>query len=107
LHKPIYVFGGLGIASILSGLACGIGAVVFKLLEEPYRKDLVETPLPLLAVLLIVLGANSLMLGLLAEISVRTYFESQEKKTYLVKEMIKAGETVGKDTGEPCRPERP
>jgi len=46
----------------------------------------IQTPLPLLFVLLIVLGFNAILLGLLAEISIRTYYESQNKHTYLVKE---------------------
>ena len=54
-------------------------------------KSFIATPLPLLAVLLVLMGFMSMLLGLLAELSVRTYHESQDKSTYLV------GRTVNVD----------
>jgi len=87
LHKPIYVFGGLGLLCCAGGFGAGVLAIWLKLFGN---KSFVSTPLPLLTILLMAIGANSILSGLLAEISVRTYFESQHKSTYRVGEV--AGE---------------
>jgi glycosyltransferase involved in cell wall biosynthesis len=85
LHKPIYLFGGLGLASGVAGFLSGTLAVYLRVVEG---KFFIETPLPLLTVFLLGLGALFVMMGILAEIMVRTYYESQRKTTYRVKEII-------------------
>jgi hypothetical protein len=47
-----------------------------------FGKDFVETPLPVLVALFGVTGILSILMGLLAEMVMRTYFESQNKRTY-------------------------
>jgi glycosyltransferase involved in cell wall biosynthesis len=85
--KPIYVFGGFGLLSwACAGLAAA-WAVYFKLTGQ---KDFVQTPLPLLAVMFTLVGVLSLLMGLLAELVVRTYYESQNKRPYLVAEELNA-----------------
>jgi len=84
-QKPIYVFGGLGIISFFLGFLVGLWAVVLKLF---YATSFISTPLPLLTVLLFVLGFNCVFMGLIAEIGVRTYYESQNKTTYVVREEL-------------------
>lgn len=84
-QKPIYIFGGLGIISIFVGLLVGLYAVYLKLFRHTY---FIQTPLPTLCVLLFILGSNSILMGLLAELSVRTYYESQNKPTYAIKRKI-------------------
>jgi glycosyltransferase involved in cell wall biosynthesis len=87
--KPIYVFGGFGLASWgLAGLS-SIWALYYKLRG---LKDFVETPLPLLAVMFTLVGALSLLMGLLAELNIRTYYESQDKRPYLVAEELNPAE---------------
>jgi glycosyltransferase involved in cell wall biosynthesis len=81
--RPIYVFGGFGLVSLAGGIAVGIGTVYLKLAGI---RDFVETPLPLLVVMLLLVGGLSILLGLLAEILIRTYYESQGKVTYAVRE---------------------
>jgi glycosyltransferase involved in cell wall biosynthesis len=77
--KPIYVFGGFGLLSfLLSAAAFGL-MVFFKLSGQ---KDFVQTPLPLVVVMFLLVGCLSLLLGLVAELTVRTYYESQGKRTY-------------------------
>ncbi len=83
VQKPIYIFGGLGILSILGGGLAGLWALYLKLFRDT---SFIQTPLPQLFVLLFVLGFNAILLGLLAEISIRTYYETQNKRTYLVRE---------------------
>ena len=48
------------------------------------EKSFIQTPLPLIAVTMFFTGAICLLLGLLAELSIRTYHESQDKPTYTV-----------------------
>ena len=85
--KPIYVFGGFGLFSLgCAGLAF-LWALYYKLSGQ---KDFVETPLPLLAVMFTLVAALSLLMGLLAELVIRTYYESQDKRPYLVAEELNA-----------------
>jgi len=85
LTRPIYLFGGAGLASLFCGLVAFGGALFYKVSG---RKDLVETPLPLLSVAFALAGVLCLLMGLLAELVVRIYFESQDKRPYLISEEI-------------------
>src|SRR5229473_980289 len=85
--KPIYVFGGFGLLSWL-GAAVAFGAALYFKLRG--LKDFVQTPLPLMAVMLALVGALSLLMGLLGELLIRTYYESQGKRPYLVAEELNA-----------------
>jgi glycosyltransferase involved in cell wall biosynthesis len=84
-QKPIYVFGGIGLLMILGAFVSGVYAVYLKLFQ---RVSFILTPLPLLSVLLMMLGFLSILMGFLAEILTRTYYESQGKPTYHIKETI-------------------
>ena len=84
-QKPIYVFGGMGLLMILGAFLSGGYAIYLKLFEGV---SFILTPLPLLCVLLLVLGFLSILMGFLAEILTRTYYESQGKPTYQIKEVI-------------------
>lgn len=82
--KPIYVFGGFGLVSILaSGAAAGY-ALFLKFVEGV---SFISTPLPLLSVMLFSTGVMSILMGFLAELVMRTYYESQDKSVYLIKEL--------------------
>lgn len=83
VQKPIYIFGGLGLLSILCGFLAGLWAFYLKFVRGI---SFIQTPLPQLFVLLFVLGFNAILLGLLAEISMRIYYETQHKRTYLIRE---------------------
>jgi glycosyltransferase involved in cell wall biosynthesis len=80
--KPIYVFGGFGAVSFLLSMMTFALMLYFKLTGQ---KDFVETPLPLVVVMLVLVGCLSLLLGLVAELTVRTYYESQNKRTYAMR----------------------
>jgi glycosyltransferase involved in cell wall biosynthesis len=84
-QKPIYVFGGMGLLMILGTLISGGYAIYLKLFRGV---SFILTPLPLLSVLLLMLGFLSILMGFLAEIMTRTYYESQGKSTYQIKETI-------------------
>ena len=85
--KPIYLFGGFGLVSLLLAFFAFAWAVVYKLLG---LKNFVQTPLPLLTVLFALVGVLSILMGLLAELVIRTYYESQNKRPYLIAEQINA-----------------
>lgn len=80
-QKPIYVFGLCGLFSWSISSLSALTAVLYKVLGG---KSFIQTPLPLIAVTMFFTGAICLLLGLLAELSIRTYHESQNKPTYLV-----------------------
>lgn len=83
--KPIYVFGGFGLLSILAGLLAGVWAVALKLFQGT---SFSRTPLPLLCVFLGAVGVLSILMGLLAEMLNRTYHESQAKPVYKIASLI-------------------
>jgi len=93
--KPIYVFGGFGFLSLGLAGAAFVWAVYYKLAG---LKDFVETPLPLVTVMFTLVGALSLLMGLLAELVIRTYYESQGKRPYLVAEELNRPPTLKGDT---------
>src|SRR4030043_2472716 len=84
-QKPIYVFGGMGLLMILGAFIAGVCAIYLKYFRGT---SFILTPLPLLCVLLLMLGFLSILMGFLAEILTRTYYESQKKPTYQIKETI-------------------
>jgi glycosyltransferase involved in cell wall biosynthesis len=79
--KPIYVFGGFGLVALLLSLLTFIVMVYLRLANIA---DFVQTPLPLVVVMLFLVGCLSILLGLVAELTVRTYYESQGKRTYSI-----------------------
>ena len=85
--KPIYVFGGFGLFSLFCAGAAFALALYYKLRG---LKDFVQTPLPLVTVMFTLVGALSLLMGLLAELVIRTYYESQNKRPYLIAEELNA-----------------
>jgi glycosyltransferase involved in cell wall biosynthesis len=87
--RPIHVFGGFGLFSWLCA-ACAVAWAVYYKVRG--LKDFVQTPLPLLAVMFTLVGALSLLMGLLAELVIRTYYESQGKRPYLIAEELNARE---------------
>ena len=84
-NKPIYVFGGFGLFSVAISLFSGIWAVYLKIFQGV---SFILTPLPLLVVLTFITGMMSILMGLLAEIIMRTYYESQGKQIYSVRDTI-------------------
>jgi len=88
-QKPIYLFGGAGIGFIASSIALLAVLVVRRML---YDEHLVRSPLLQMVVMLVILGFQSILLGLIAELLVRTYHESQAKPTYSVRRILDAGD---------------
>jgi glycosyltransferase involved in cell wall biosynthesis len=83
--KPLYVFGTCGVVAFIISFLAGLYALFLKLI---HRADFVQTPLPILAIVMFAVGVQFLLMGLLAEMQVRTYHESQAKPIYAVREKI-------------------
>jgi len=83
--KPIYVFGSFGMLAFAISLLSGLYALFLKIV---HRADFVQTPLPILSVVMFAVGVQFLLMGLLAEMLVRTYHESQAKAIYAVRERL-------------------
>ena len=83
--KPIYVFGSFGMLAFAISILAGLYAVFLKIF---HRADFVQTPLPVLCIVMFAVGVQFLLMGLLAEMLVRTYHESQAKAIYSVRERL-------------------
>ena len=83
--RPIHIFGSLGLMSVLLGVGIGVYLTIIKFL---YGADLAERPLLLFAILLVMVGVQLVTMGLLGEMVVRTYYESQDKPIYTVREEL-------------------
>jgi dolichol-phosphate mannosyltransferase len=79
------VFGTFGMCAIALSFIAGVWASVLKLWKGV---SFILTPLPVITVVMLAIGVQFLMMGLLAEMLVRTYHESQAKRVYAVREMI-------------------
>jgi glycosyltransferase involved in cell wall biosynthesis len=90
--RPMHLFGGVGIASVALGLLMGLYLAGIKIWAgiqdgaEGFRSvQIGDRPLLTLSVLLIILGVQFVVMGLLAELVVRTYHESQDKPIYYIR----------------------
>lgn len=83
--KPIYIFGGAGIVLFAGSVLSGSAVILMKLF---LRHSMIRNPLLLLTVMFIILSVMFIMLGLLAEISIRTYHESQSMPPYRVRKKV-------------------
>jgi len=85
--RPIQIFGFLGLLSFSGGMVLGIYLSVLRLF---FGQPLADRPILLLVVLLIVIGVQLIIMGLLGELVVRTYHETQGKPTYIIREFLSA-----------------
>lgn len=83
--KPIYIFGTVGLLFMLIAGGSGFYALYLKLV---HGIAFIQTPLPLLVTLGFITSVMCILMGLLAELLVRVYFESQGKSHYTIKSML-------------------
>lgn len=83
--KPLYVFGTFGLISFIISLITGSWALYLKIFDNV---SFILTPLPLITIVMLAISVQFFLMGLLAEMLIRTYHESQDKPTYLIKEKI-------------------
>ncbi len=89
LTRPMHIFGLLGLGSLSSGVGIGLYLVFLKL---GLGQDIGDRPLLILSVLLVLAGIQLFCFGLLAELLMRTYHESQGRPIYRVREVISSPE---------------
>jgi glycosyltransferase involved in cell wall biosynthesis len=80
--KPIYVFGGFGFIFLSLSMLSLIAVLYLKLVEGI---SMIDTPLPLFSAFTFMTGIMCILMGLLAEMLARTYFESQQRRSYEVR----------------------
>ncbi|HRH37308.1 MAG TPA: glycosyltransferase family 2 protein [Flavobacteriales bacterium] len=85
MTKPIHFFGGIGFLSFIVAFFTGSLALYFKITGQ---KDLVETPLPVITAMFFIVGMLMILMGVLAEMMMRVYFETQRKTPYTVRGSI-------------------
>lgn len=83
--RPIQVFGMLGLISGGSGFLI---ALIMTIQRMFFEVPMGNRPLLLLAILLILMGMQFIYMGLLGELQVRTYHESQKKPIYVVRQVL-------------------
>ena len=83
--SPIYLFGGSGLVLVGLSFVTGTAMLLNKLI---YGISFIQSPLLLLSALLFILGFHSFLLGLTAEMLMRTYYESQGKPTYVIRHIF-------------------
>jgi glycosyltransferase involved in cell wall biosynthesis len=82
--KPIYFFGSVGGFLSVAGAFFG----VWTLYDKHFGVFVHKNPKILLSIFLIILGFQFIMMGLIAELLMRTYYESQEKPTYFIRDKL-------------------
>lgn len=89
LQKPMHLFGTMGFISFGIGLLINLYLLILKILGH----DIWGKPLLILGLIFLLGGVQLITIGILAEIAVRTYFESQQKKTYNVRNVYQKDRT--------------
>ncbi|MCJ7700516.1 MAG: hypothetical protein MUO62_02940, partial [Anaerolineales bacterium] len=84
-HKPLYLFGGTGITLMMIGVVTLLVLMVRRL---GYGISPFSSPIFPTALLFLVMGFQSVLMGLIAELQVRTYHEAQSKPTYTLSQVI-------------------
>ena len=90
IQKPMHLFGTIGFISLGIGIIINLYLLVLKIMGH----DIWGKPLLILGLIFLLGGVQLITIGILAEISVRTYFESQNKKTYTVRKVYLSKQEV-------------
>ena len=85
ITKPLYVFGGFGFLLFVIGFLIELYLTILKLF---FGQDIGHRPLLILGVLLILSGIQLISTGIIAELIIRTYYESKGEKPYVIEEKI-------------------
>jgi len=90
LQKPMHFFGKWGLLILIPGVIINIYMLILKILGH----DIWGRPLLILGVMLLVAGFQMITSGIIAEIVMRTYYESQRKKPYRIGNIFKGGKQI-------------
>lgn len=84
-NKPIYLFGGTGLVLVLLS---GLVLLYLAIRRIFWGVPVLESPFFQMSTMIFILGFQSILMGLIAELQVRTYHESQDKHTYTVRKTV-------------------
>ena len=90
MQKPMHLFGTIGFISVGIGLLINLYLLVLKIMGQ----DIWGKPLLILGLIFLLGGIQFITIGIIADINVRTYFESQNKKTYTIRKIYHAKREV-------------
>ncbi|PPK87696.1 glycosyltransferase involved in cell wall biosynthesis [Neolewinella xylanilytica] len=90
LQRPMHLFGQVGLGIFAAGALINLYLLALKLAGQ----DIWGKPLLILGALLVLTGVQLVTVGIIVEVLMRTYYESQQKRPYKVREIKRAGETV-------------
>ena len=90
MQKPMHLFGPIGFISFGIGAAINIYLLILKIMGQ----DIWGKPLLILGLILLLGGIQFITIGIIADINTRTYFESQNKKTYTVRKVYHAKKEI-------------
>jgi glycosyltransferase involved in cell wall biosynthesis len=90
LQKPMHFFGKWGLMILIPGVLINIYLLILKILGQ----DIWGRPLLILGIMLVVAGFQMITSGIIAEIVMRTYYESQQKKPYRINNIYRGGKQV-------------
>jgi glycosyltransferase involved in cell wall biosynthesis len=85
LNRPMHFFGMWGLVSVSLGIVAGLIAVYMRITNFA---DFIQTPLPVLSALFIIVGVQLILFGLIGEMLMRTYYESQGRRPFVIKETV-------------------
>jgi hypothetical protein len=83
--RPMWIFGGVGFLMLGFGGLCALSVVMMKVLMN---MDITGNPLLYITLLSILSGTQLIGLGFLGEINIRTYYEAQGKRPYIVQSVV-------------------
>ena len=95
MQKPMHLFGPLGFVSFGLGVLINIYLLILKIMGH----DIGGKPLLILGLILLLGGIQLITIGIIADINVRTYFESQNKKTYNIRKLFRGKTEVPQNRG--------
>ena len=84
-QKPIYLFGGVGLGLMTIGIVLFLWLAIRRIVSAV---SVLGSPWFQISVMMFILGFLAILLGLIAELVMRTYYESQNKKTYAIREVV-------------------
>jgi glycosyltransferase involved in cell wall biosynthesis len=102
-QKPMHLFGTMGFVSLFLGILINAYLLVLKIMGE----DIWGKPILLLGMILLLGGIQLITIGILAEVSMRTYYESSNKKTYQVRNVWNKKQESKNKASEAITPANP
>ena len=96
LQRPIHLFGNFGLFFLVIGIGINLYLLALKLLGE----DIWGRPILILGVLMILIGIQFFSVGIIADLLMRTYYESQKKRPYTIRKIFVSEKKDSKNTTE-------